>query len=111
MFGDADEDTVKSRAELKESRMDDEGKASVDVDLSPVAKPPFTLHRARHAEPARERRPSGGAQHRARLLAAPVLVGLRPMFVGAYAREGAPVEFEVVRSDAAAGLKAARRCR
>jgi uncharacterized protein YfaS (alpha-2-macroglobulin family) len=42
---------------------------------------------------------------------APVLVGLRPMFVGAYARENAPAEFEVVRANAEAACKPERHCR
>ena len=106
VFGDADEDTVKSRAELTERMMDDEGKASVDVDLSPVAKrhSPFTV-RATLSLLESGGRPVVRSIERT-YWPAPVLVGLRPMFVGAYAREGAPVEFEVVRSDAAGGLKA-----
>ena len=38
---------------------------------------------------------------------APALVGLRPLFVGAYAREGAAAEFEVVRADPQGQLLAA----
>jgi uncharacterized protein YfaS (alpha-2-macroglobulin family) len=106
VFGDADEDTVKSRTELKESRMDDEGKASVDVDLAPAAKrqSPFTV-RATLSLLENGGRPVVRSIERV-YWPAPVLVGLRPMFVGAYAREGAQVEFEVVRADAAASLKA-----
>jgi uncharacterized protein YfaS (alpha-2-macroglobulin family) len=106
VFGDADEDTVKSRTELTETKMDDEGKASVDVDLAPLAKrqSPFTV-RATLSLLESGGRPVVRSIERV-YWPAPVLVGLRPMFVGAYAREGAPVEFEVVRADAAASLKA-----
>lgn len=105
VFGDADEDTVKSREELPENTLDDAGKTSIEVDLSPVAKrrSPFTM-RATLSLLESGGRPVVRSIERV-VWPAPVLVGVRPMFVGAYAREGAAAEFEVVRTDAAAILK------
>ena len=105
VFGDADEDTVRSREELPESTLDAAGKASIGVDLAPVAKrrSPFTL-RATLSLLESGGRPVVRSIERV-VWPAPVLVGVRPMFVGAYAREGSAAEFEVVRADAAAGLK------
>ena len=106
VFGDADEDSVRSRAELGEVRLDDKGKAHMDVDLQPVAKrrSPFTV-RATLSLLESGGRPVVRSVERV-YWPAPVLVGLRPMFVGAYAREGAPADFEVVRSDGGGGLQA-----
>jgi len=106
VFGDADEETVKSRSELEERVLDDEGKASLAVDLAPVLKrrSPFTV-RATISLLESGGRPVVRSIERI-YWPAPVLVGMRPMFVGAYAREGAPAEFEVIRADANGGLKA-----
>jgi uncharacterized protein YfaS (alpha-2-macroglobulin family) len=106
VFGDADEDTVRSRAELAEARLDDKGKTSMAVDLQPVAKrrSPFTV-RATLSLLESGGRPVVRSIERV-YWPAPVLVGLRPLFVGTYAREGAPADFEVVRADTAAALKA-----
>jgi hypothetical protein len=106
VFGDSDEDTVRSRSELPEAKLDDNGKTGVDVDLSPVAKrrSPFTV-RTTLSLLESGGRPVVRSIERV-YWPAPVLVGLRPMFVGTYAREGSAAEFEVVRADAAANLKA-----
>ena len=106
IFGDADEDTVRSRNELEETALDGEGKASVSVDLSPVQKrrSPFTV-RATLSLLESGGRPVVRSIERT-WWPAPVLVGLRPMFVGAYAREGSNAEFEVAVADTAANLKA-----
>ncbi|SIQ83959.1 hypothetical protein SAMN05421829_10795 [Aromatoleum tolulyticum] len=106
VFGDADEDTVKSRTELSENALDDAGKTSIDVDLAPVAdrRSPFTV-RATIGLLESGGRPVIRSIERVHW-PAPVLVGVRPLFVGAYAREGAAAEFEVVRADTAATLKA-----
>lgn len=105
-FGDADEDSVRSRVELDEETLGDDGKASVNVDLAPVQKrrSPFTV-RATLSLLESGGRPVVRSIERT-FWPAPVLVGLRPLFAGAYAREGAPAEFEVVRADAAGSLKA-----
>ena len=106
IFGDADEDTVRSRTELAETALDAEGKASVSVDLSPVQKrrSPFTV-RATLSLLESGGRPVVRSIERT-YWPAPVLVGLRPMFVGAYAREGSNAEFEVAVADTNANLKA-----
>ncbi|WP_301102136.1 alpha-2-macroglobulin [Propionivibrio sp.] len=105
VFGDADEDAVKSRKELPENTLDDAGKTSIEVDLSPVAKrrSPFTM-RATLSLLESGGRPVVRSIERV-VWPAPVLVGVRPMFVGAYARVGAAAEFEVVRANASASLK------
>ncbi|MBI2309014.1 MAG: alpha-2-macroglobulin family protein [Rhodocyclales bacterium] len=110
VFGDADEDSVKSRVELPESELDSDGKASVAVDLSPVHKrrSPFSV-RATLSLLESGGRPVVRSIERT-WWPAPVLVGLRPMFVGAYAREGSNAEFEIARAEmgkgGAANLKA-----
>ena len=106
IFGDADEDTVRSRTELAETALDDQGKTRVEVDLSPVQKrrSPFTV-RATLSLLESGGRPVVRSIERT-YWPAPVLVGLRPMFVGAYAREGSNAEFEVAVADSAANLKA-----
>ncbi|WP_300453740.1 alpha-2-macroglobulin [Accumulibacter sp.] len=106
VFGDADEETVKSRSELPEMQLDDQGKTRLDVNLEAVVKrrSPFTVRTTLSLLE------SGGrpvVRNIERVWwPAPVLVGVRPLFVGAYAREGAPADFEVVRADAGATLKA-----
>lgn len=104
VFGDADEDTVHSRNELEESVLDDVGRAQVSVDLGPVDKrrSPFTV-RATLSLLESGGRPVVRSVERV-VWPAPVLVGVRPMFSGEYAREGSTPEFEVVRSDAEAQL-------
>ncbi|WP_300321440.1 alpha-2-macroglobulin [Accumulibacter sp.] len=106
VFGDADEDNVKTRAELGETVIDEQGQATVDVDLAAVGKrrSPFTV-RATLSLLETGGRPVVRSIERV-FWPAPVLVGLRPLFVGAYAREGTAAEFEVVRADASADLKA-----
>ena len=106
IFGDADEDSVRSRVELDEEALSDEGKAALNVDLAPVQKrrSPFTV-RATLSLLESGGRPVVRSIERT-WWPASVLVGLRPLFAGAYAREGAPAEFEIVRADAAANLKA-----
>lgn len=106
VFGDADEDSVKSRSELPETSMDDKGQASIEVDLATIVArhSPFTV-RATLSLLESGGRPVIRSIERV-FWPAPVLVGLRPMFVGDYAREGAPAEFEVVRTNADAALLA-----
>ena len=107
VFGDADEEQLKSRSELPGREMDDQGRATVEVDLTTVAKhrSPFTV-RATLSLLESGGRPVVRSIERV-FWPAPVLVGLRPLFVGAYAREGAPADFEVVRTDASGALQAA----
>jgi uncharacterized protein YfaS (alpha-2-macroglobulin family) len=89
IFGDADEDkTVKSRSELPESNSTSRARRSIEVDLESVARrrSPFTV-RATLSLLESGGRPVVRSIERV-YWPAPVLVGLRPLFVGAYAREG-----------------------
>ncbi len=106
VFGDANEESVRSRSELPATTLDDQGQAAVDVDLEAVVerRSPFTV-RATLSLLESGGRPVIRSIERV-FWPAPVLVGLRPMFVGAYARENAPAEFEVVRANAEAVLQA-----
>ncbi|MDR1935931.1 MAG: alpha-2-macroglobulin family protein [Candidatus Accumulibacter sp.] len=106
VFGDANEDELRSRHELGERALDAEGEASVDVDLAALQKrrSPFTV-RATLSLLESGGRPVVRSIERT-WWPAPVLVGLRPLFGGSYAREGALVEFDVVRADAAGNLQA-----
>ena len=106
VFGDADEETVRSRKELESTSLDDEGKASVDVDLGPVQKrrSPFSV-RATLSLLESGGRPVVRSIERI-YWPAPVLVGLRPLFVGAYAREGSNADFEVAIADSTGALRA-----
>ncbi|MDR1708277.1 MAG: alpha-2-macroglobulin family protein [Candidatus Accumulibacter sp.] len=108
VFGDADEEKVHSRVELDEMTLDDEGKSAVAVDLVPVQgrHSPFTV-RATLSLLESGGRPVVRSIERVWWPAA-ALVGLRPMFNGAYARQGAPVEFEIVRADASGKLSGNR---
>jgi uncharacterized protein YfaS (alpha-2-macroglobulin family) len=105
-FGDANEDSARSRAELDESALDEAGKGHLDIDLAPVAErqSPFTV---RATLSLLERRPPGDPLGRAHLLAGAVLVGVRPLFQGDYAREGSQAPFEVIRADRSGKLHGA----
>jgi uncharacterized protein YfaS (alpha-2-macroglobulin family) len=106
VFGDSDEDAVRTRSELPERQLDEQGRAKVEVDVDAVARrhSPFTV-RATLSLLESGGRPVVRSIERV-YWPAPVLVGLRPLFVGAYAREAAPADFEVVRAAADATLKA-----
>jgi len=107
-FGDADDETARSRQELTESKLDDAGAARMTIDLEPVTerRSPFTV-RATFSLLESGGRPVVRSIERVHW-PAPQLIGVRPLFAGDYARENAPVEFEVVRADADASLKAAQ---
>ena len=106
-FGDANEDSVKARQELPETTLDEQGAAALDVDLAAAAKrrSPFSV-RTTLSLLESGGRPVVRSLERV-YWPAPVLVGVRPLFAGEYARENAVAEFEVVRADAQADLKAA----
>lgn len=107
-FGDSNEDSQKQRVELEERTLDDEGRAAIDVDLAPASgkDSPYTV-RATLSLLESGGRPVIRNIERT-LWPAPVLVGIRPLFVGDYAREGSMAQFEVVRSDAEARLHGAK---
>lgn len=98
VFGDANEETLNVRQELAEVQLDAEGKGEVEVDLSAAAKrnSPVNVH-ATISLLESGGRPVVRSLERV-LWPAQVLVGVRPLFVGDYARENAPVQFEVVRA-------------
>ena len=106
VFGDADEDSVKTRSELPEQRLDEQGRAAIAVDLEPVGKrrSPFAV-RTTLSLLESGGRPVVRSVERV-WWPAPVLVGVRPLFVGAYAHESSAADFEVVRADADGNLKA-----
>lgn len=106
-FGDVADDTLRTRQELTEVALDDEGKAQVSVDLAaPAKRRSPVLVRATFSLLESGGRPVVRTIERV-LWPAPVLVGARPLFLGDYARENALAEFEVVRTDAAGALKPA----
>ncbi|MDZ7657153.1 MAG: alpha-2-macroglobulin [Sulfurimicrobium sp.] len=103
-FGDSNEDSQKKRVELEERTLNDEGHADIDIDLGPASgkRSPYTV-RATLSLLESGGRPVIRSIERT-LWPAPVLVGIRPLFIGDYAREGSMAQFEVVRSDAEARL-------
>ena len=107
-FGDFAEDDAKTRVELAEGALDEQGKAVLNVDLAPVVKrhSPFSV-RATMSLLESGGRPIVRTLERV-VWPAPALIGVRPLFLGEYARENAPVEFEVVRADADGKLSAAK---
>lgn len=106
VFGDDDEDNARSRAELDENTLDEQGHASVDVDLAPVQKrrSPFTV-RATLSLLESGGRPVVRSVERT-YWPASELIGLRPMFTGSYVQERSNAEFEVVLADKTGKLKA-----
>lgn len=105
-FGDANEENARTRVELSEQALDGGGKATARVDLSPLQgrRSPFAV-RATLSLLEEGGRPVVRSIERT-FWPAPALIGLRPMFAGSYAREGAPAEFELVRADASGNLLA-----
>jgi uncharacterized protein YfaS (alpha-2-macroglobulin family) len=106
-FGDSGESENKTRKELDEQTLDGQGNARVQIDLSPAGSyhSPFTA-RATLSLLETGGRPVVRNIERV-VWPAAVLVGVRPLFAGDYAREGSRAEFEVLRADRAGNLKAA----
>lgn len=98
VFGDANEETLNVRQELPELQLDGAGKGVLAVDLSPAQKrrSPITVQTTISLLESGGR-PVVRSLERV-LWPSPVLVGVRPLFAGDYARENAPVQFEVVRA-------------
>lgn len=103
-FGDSGEDSQRSRVELTENQLNDAGTLALDVDLAPAQgkRSPYTV---RTTVSLLE---SGGrpvVRNFERVVwPADVLVGVRPLFAGDYAREGSVAPFEVIRADASGKL-------
>ena len=106
-FGDANEDSARSRSELDEAALDEAGKGQLDIDLAPVAErqSPFTV-RATLSLLESGGRPVIRSVERV-YWPAPVMVGVRPLFQGDYAREGSQAPFEVIRADRSGKLHGA----
>src|ERR1051326_4920514 len=106
-FGDSGESESKTRKELQEQTLDREGAARVQIDLSPVGSyhSPFTA-RATLSLLETGGRPVVRSIERV-VWPAEVVVGVRALFAGDYARKGSRAEFEVLRTDRAGNLKAA----
>jgi alpha-2-macroglobulin len=98
-FGDANEEAVKLREELPESSLDDQGQGTVTVGLDKLA----NRHSPFNVRTTLSLLESGGRPIVRNLervsWPADKLIGVRPLFVGAYAKEGSLAEFEVVRVD------------
>ncbi|MCL2523607.1 MAG: alpha-2-macroglobulin family protein [Betaproteobacteria bacterium] len=105
-FGDSSEDSQRQRIELPSSELDEKGELTLAVDLEPAQgkRSPTVVNTTLSLLE------SGGrpvVRNFERIVwPAPVLVGIRPLFTGDYAREGSVVQFEVVRADAAGKLSA-----
>jgi uncharacterized protein YfaS (alpha-2-macroglobulin family) len=106
-FGDVADDEIKTRKELEEQALDPDGGAETEIDLSPISKrrSPFTV-RATMSLLETGGRPVVRSIERV-VWPASVLVGVRPLFIGDYAQENSPVDFEVVRAGQDGKLKPA----
>ncbi len=95
IFGDFADDQLKTREELPEAALDEQGKAELDIPFSATAK---SAMRVRAALSLLE---SGGRPVVRSLeriwWPAKAMIGLRPMFDRDVAREGSMAEFELIR--------------
>lgn len=107
VFGDVGEDSFYERRELAEQNLDARGQGAVQINLEPA--------QGRHSpilvQTTISLLESGGRpvvrSIERTLWPADALIGVRPLFTGDYAKEGAPVEFEVARADQSGRLLAA----
>jgi len=103
-FGDTNEDSQRQRVELEQNQLDENGDLALEVDLAPAKgkRSPYTVRTTLSLLE------SGGrpvVRNFERVIwPAPVLVGIRPLFTGDYAREGSVAQFEVIRANAEAKL-------
>ncbi|MCH2220602.1 MAG: MG2 domain-containing protein, partial [Dechloromonas sp.] len=99
-FGDSNEDSQRERVELEQNVLDENGDLALDVDLSPAKgkRSPYTV-RTTLSLLETGGRPVVRNFERV-IWPAPVLVGVRPLFTGDYAREGSVAQFEVIRANA-----------
>ncbi len=105
-FGDANEDSQRQRIELPPAELDENGQLALAVDLASAhGKRSPTTVRATLSLLESGGRPVVRNFERV-IWPAPVLVGIRPLFTGDYAREGSIARFEVVRADADGKLSA-----
>lgn len=105
-FGDTNEDSQRQRVELEQNQLDESGSLELDVNLAPAKgkRSPYTVRTTLSLLE------SGGrpvVRNFERVIwPAPVLVGVRPLFTGDYAREGSVAQFEVIRANAEGKLSA-----
>ena len=105
-FGDTNEESQRQRVELDQTQLDENGELALDVDLAPAKdkRSPYTVRTTLSLLE------SGGrpvVRNFERVIwPAPVLVGVRPLFTGDYAREGSIAQFEVIRANAEGKLSA-----
>ena len=107
VFGDADDDSARKRADLEEASLDDQGRAEVTVPVDMAERRSPMKVRASFSLLESGGRPVVRSIERT-WWPAPVLVGVRPLFERDVAREGAAAEFELVRSDAAGAFVPAK---
>ncbi|ARP95514.1 alpha-2-macroglobulin family protein [Bordetella genomosp. 13] len=99
VFGDVDDDGKRQFQTLPETELDDEGKASLDIDdLSQGANSPM-LMRLSASLLESGGRPVVRSLERT-IWPADKLIAVRPLFDRDVAREGAPAGFELIRVDA-----------
>lgn len=98
VFGDVNEDSITTRQELPEAKLNEAGQGRMRVDLEAARKrhSPIAVHTTISLLESGGR-PVVRSLERV-LWPAGALVGIRPLFVGDYARQDAPVQFEVVRA-------------
>jgi uncharacterized protein YfaS (alpha-2-macroglobulin family) len=107
VFGDADDDTARKRAELEEAALDDAGRAQVSVPVDVAERRSPMKVRASFSLLESGGRPVVRSIERT-WWPASVLLAVRPLFDRDVAREGSAAGFEVVRTDAAGAFVPAR---
>ncbi len=107
-FGSVDDDNVAARKELEETKLDEQGKATVEVDVTPVKgrRSPIKI-RSTLSLLETGGRPVIRSLERV-VWPSNNLFGVRPKFSHEYVAEGALAEFDVVLADEQAHLLAQR---
>ncbi|MCL2021659.1 MAG: alpha-2-macroglobulin family protein [Betaproteobacteria bacterium] len=105
-FGDSNEDSQRQRVELPPAELDANGELALDINLEPASgKRSPTTARATLSLLESGGRPVVRNFERV-IWPHPVLIGIRPLFTGDYARQGSIAQFEVARADADGKLSA-----
>jgi uncharacterized protein YfaS (alpha-2-macroglobulin family) len=105
VFGNSADNKLRKNWPLEEKTLDDSGNASMEIALDQVknVKSPVTV-RATLSLLETGGRPVVRNIERV-IWPAPILTGVRPLFVGNYAPVNSPVDFEVIRVDPAGNQK------
>ncbi|MET3108382.1 uncharacterized protein YfaS (alpha-2-macroglobulin family) [Oxalobacteraceae bacterium GrIS 2.11] len=108
VFGSVDDDNVAARKELPESKLDEQGKATVEVDTEPAQgrKSPIKI-RSTLSLLETGGRPVIRSLERV-VWPSNTLYGVRPKFSNEYVAEGALAEFDVILADEQAHMLAER---